>query len=50
MSKIAELAKAVSIGKSKLVPGLVAAALEEGNAPVDILNKGMIDAIAVVGE
>ena len=50
MSKIAELAHAVEIGKSKLVPGLVAAALEEGNAPVDILNKGMIDAMAVVGE
>ena len=50
MSKIAELAHAVEIGKSKLVPGLVAAALEEGNAPVEILNKGMIDAMAVVGE
>jgi len=50
MSKIAELAKAVSIGKSKLVPGLVQEAIDEGNAPIDILNQGMIDAMAVVGE
>ena len=50
MSKIAELAHAVEIGKSKLVPGLVQAAIEEGNAPIDILNQGMIDAMAVVGE
>ena len=50
MSKIAELAHAVEIGKSKLVPGLVQEALDEGNAPIDILNQGMIDAMAIVGE
>ena len=50
MSKIEELAHAVEIGKSKLVPGLVQEALDEGNAPIDILNKGMIDAIAIVGD
>ena len=50
MSKIAELAHAVEIGKSKLVPGLVQAALEEGSAPIDILNQGMIDAMANIGE
>ena len=50
MSKIAELAHAVEIGKSKLVPGMVQAALEEGSAPIDILNQGMIDAMANVGE
>ena len=50
MSKSAELAHAVEIGKSKLVPGLVQEALDEGNAPIDILNKGMIDAMAIVGE
>lgn len=49
MSKMEELAHAVEIGKSKLVPGLVQEALDEGNAPIDILNKGMIDAMAVVG-
>ena len=50
MSKIAELARAVEIGKSKLVPGLVQEAIDEGNAPIDILNKGMIDAMSIVGE
>ena len=50
MSKIAELAHAVEIGKSKLVPGLVQEAIDEGNAPIDILNQGMIDAMSVVGE
>lgn len=50
MSKIEELAVAVEKGKSKLVAGLVEEALAEGNAPIDILNKGMIDAMSVVGE
>ena len=50
MSKIAELAHAIEIGKAKLVPGLVQEALAEGNAPIDILNQGMIDAMANVGE
>ena len=50
MSKIEELAAAVGRGKSKLVPGLVQEALDEGHAPIDILNKGMIDAMALVGE
>ena len=49
MSKIAELSHAVEIGKAKLVPGLVQEALDEGNAPIDVLNS-MIDAMAVVGE
>ena len=50
MSKILELAAAVEKGKSKLVAGLVEEALAEGNAPIDVLNKGMIDAMSVVGE
>ena len=50
MSKIQELAQAVEIGKSKLVAGLVQEAIDEGSAPIDILNQGMIDAMAVVGE
>ena len=50
MSKIEELNHAVEIGKAKLVPGLVQECLDEGFAPIDILNKGMIDAMAVVGE
>ena len=50
MSKIQELAQAVEIGKSKLVAGLVQEAIDEGCAPLDILNEGMINAMAVVGE
>ena len=50
MSKIAEVAHAVEIGKGKLVVSLVQEALDEGNAPIDILNQGMIDAMANVGE
>ena len=50
MSKLQELATAVENGKAKLVAGLVEEAIAEGNAPADILNKGMIDAMAVVGE
>jgi len=50
MSKIAELAHAVEIGKAKLVAGLVQEALDEGHAPIDILNQGMIDAMANIGE
>lgn len=50
MSKIDEIAKAVESGKAKVVPGLVQEALDEGCAPMDILNKGMIDAMGVVGE
>ncbi len=50
MSKIEELATAVGSGRAKIVPGLVQECLDEGDAPIDILNKGMIDAMAVVGE
>ena len=50
MSKLEEIASAVERGKAKLVPGLVEEALDEGIDPVEILNKGMIDAMSVVGE
>lgn len=50
MSKIEELNHAVEIGRAKLVPGLVQECLDEGIAPIDILNKGMIDAMSVVGD
>lgn len=50
MSKLEELAKNVERGRGKAVPGLVQECLDEGIAPIDILNKGMIDAMAVVGE
>lgn len=50
MSKITDVANAVEFGKSKLVPSLVQAALDEGCAPIDILEHGMIEVMALVGE
>jgi methanogenic corrinoid protein MtbC1 len=50
MSKIEELAIAIENGKLNDVPAIVEAALAEGNDPLDILNKGMIDAMSIVGE
>lgn len=50
MSKIEELAQVVEAGRAKKVAALVTEALEEGCAPIDILNQGMIDAMGRVGE
>jgi len=49
MSKIEEVKAKVEIGKSKLVPGLVQEAIEEGNTPEAIL-QAMVDSMSVVGE
>ena len=49
MSKIQEIAAAVESGKVKLIEGLVQEALDEGCAPEDILNDGMIAAMGNVG-
>ena len=50
MSKIQELAHTVEIGRAKLVPALTQECLAEGDAPLDILNKGLIAAMDIVGE
>jgi len=50
MSKLQEIASAVELGKSKIVPGLVQEALDENIPAADILNVGMIGAMATVGE
>ena len=50
MSKLEELATAVTKGKSKPVPNLVKECLAEGIEPTTILNVGMIDAMGIVGE
>jgi corrinoid protein of di/trimethylamine methyltransferase len=50
MSKLQEIASAVESGKMKVVKVLVGEALAEGLKPIDILNKGMIGAMDVVGE
>jgi methanogenic corrinoid protein MtbC1 len=49
MSKIKEVQANVEKGKTKLVPGLVQEALDEGCQPMDIL-QGMIDGMSVVGD
>ena len=50
MSKLLEIAAAVEHGKAKIVAGLVQEALDEGFSPMEILNKGLIDAMGVIGE
>jgi 5-methyltetrahydrofolate--homocysteine methyltransferase len=50
MSKIQEVAELVEKGKAKLVGKAVQEAIDEGCAPEAILQEGMIDAMAVVGE
>lgn len=50
MSKIQEIVQAVQKGKLKLIEGLVQEALAEGDDPLKILNEGMINAMAEVGE
>ncbi|MCL2628272.1 MAG: corrinoid protein [Oscillospiraceae bacterium] len=50
MSKIGEIAAAVENGKVKLIEELVQEALDEGVDPNDILENGMIAAMAIIGE
>jgi methanogenic corrinoid protein MtbC1 len=49
MSKIEEVKSQVEAGKTKLVPGLVQEALDEGISPNDILQS-MIDGMKVIGD
>ncbi len=49
MSKIEAVKVNVEKGKTKLVPGLVQEALDEGDAAMDIL-QAMVDGMGVVGE
>lgn len=50
MSKLNELAKCVESGNIADVVALTKAALEEGNAPMDVLNLGLVEPINVLGE
>ncbi|KPU43137.1 methionine synthase [Oxobacter pfennigii] len=49
MSKIQEVKDLVAAGKTKLVPGKVQEALDEGNAATEIL-AAMVEAMGVVGD
>ena len=50
MSKIQEIAAAVENGKVKIIEELVQEALDSGADPNDILENGMIAAMAIIGE
>ena len=50
MSKIEQITQAVESGKSKIIEGLVAEALNEGVDAVTILNEGMLKAMGNVGD
>ena len=50
MSKIDEVAELIERGRAKKVPAAVEAALADGCDPTEILQKGMIDTMGVVGE
>lgn len=50
MSKIQEISAAVENGKVKIIEELVTEALDAGENPNDILENGMIAAMAVIGE
>lgn len=49
MSKIQEIKTAIENGKVKIIEELVGAALADGDDPNDILESGMIAAMAVIG-
>jgi corrinoid protein of di/trimethylamine methyltransferase len=50
MAVFTEISEALQNGKAKAVRELVQRALEEGNAPGDILNEGLLAAMDIVGE
>ncbi len=50
MSSIEAVSQAVQNGKSKKIGELVQEALDAGCEPSEILNKGMIDAMSIVGD
>ena len=50
MADFLELNKMVASGKSKAVKELVTAAIEEGIAPKDILEKGLLPGMSEIGE
>ena len=50
MSKLNELAAAIEAGNTNEAVALTQAALDEGNAPLDVLNIGLVEPINVLGE
>lgn len=50
MSKLTDLSAIIEEGKVSEVKAAVQAAIDEGNAPLDILNTGLVEPINVLGE
>lgn len=50
MSKIDDVAELIERGRAKKVPAAVEAAIADGCDPAEILQKGMIDTMGIVGE
>lgn len=50
MSSIEAVSAAVQSGKAKKIGAIVQEALDAGCEPTEILNKGMIDAMSIVGD
>lgn len=50
MEHINEISSAIETGKIKLVAELVQSAIDAGESPMDILNRGMVDAMSAIGE
>ena len=50
MAKIEEISSAIETGKIKMIADLVQSAIDSGENPMEILNRGMVDAMSVIGE
>ena len=50
MSKIDEVFTAIETGKAKIIAELVQSAIDAGEDPMEILNRGMVSAMSVIGE
>lgn len=50
MASIEEIAAAIGAGKVKHIAELVVSAIGDGHDPLEVLNRGMIDAMSAVGE
>ena len=50
MTKIEEISSAIETGKIKIIAELVQTAIDSGENPMEILNRGMVDAMSVIGE
>ena len=50
MEHIEQISSAIETGKIKTVAELVQSAIDAGENPMDILNRGMVDAMSAIGE